>query len=509
MLLCACRTTTSTGTGELISVAVDRSAVVVRRDDVAGMSGGVTIRALVPDPALLGGLAPGARVTFEYTTRAFGTPTLVRLARADDTPPGHDHTPRHGGVVAMVGMHHVEARADASGTVRVWLTDFYRRPLPLDGVRGSATLESNGTARTTELAVDGDALAGRIDPLAGTRAGARISLGLGDGPLTAELVLPLAADVSGVASVTQTRCTPANGDGAPRCTVAMSEAVSALALSPDGATLVVAVVGGAVSVWNAAEGTLVGGIDPAPPVMLPRGENPHAEIVSSIAWRPDGREIALVLEGTVLRYELPSGRLVRTLSGPGRLVRDVAWWPDGSRLVATALRDPEAHVLDADTGRDVTQYEVKLEGAGIALEPGGETVLVGSEAGTITRFRARDGKRLDGFAAGNRAVTSLARIGDVIVTLGMDGVVRTLDAHDGSPRASVAVGPTPARFALGPGDRIAIGLTSGATAIVDPRTATVARTLAGADDQILAVAWQGHTVATGDESGRVALWDVD
>jgi WD40 repeat protein len=473
------------------------------------MSTGVKIRATVPDPAVVGDLEPGARVSFEYTTRAFGTPTLVRLARSDDAPRVHDHTPRHGGVVAMVGTHHVEARADADGTLRIWLTDFYRRPLPLAGVRGIATLERDGTVRGAELAADGDALAGKTEPFDGARVTTRITLFLDEGPLVADLVLPIAADATGVASVTQTRCVPRPGGEGPRCTLAMSHAVSAIAVSPDGTTLVVAVAGGAVSVWRLPDGTLVGGVDPAPPVALPPGEEPRPEIVSRIAWRPDGRDLALVLEGRVLRYTLPSGQLLRTLSDPMLSVRDVAWWPDGSRVVVTAVHDPQAHALDVESGRDLAQFEIKLEGAAIAIEPGGETLLVGSEAGTITRFRARDGKVLDTFAAGNRAILSIVRAGDTLVALGKDGVVRTLDARDGTQRASVAVGTTPTRFASGPDGRVAVGLEGGRTTIVDPRAGTVVRTLQSGDERITAVEWHDHTVVTGDEAGRVAVWDVE
>ncbi len=102
---------------------------------------------------------------------------------------------------------------------------------------------------------------------------------------------------------------------------------------------------------------------------------------------------------------------------------------------------------------------------------------------------------------------ALARLDDAIVILGMDGAVRTLDATDGTPRTSVAIGVTPARFAVGPGGRVAVALPTGRVAIVDPRTGTLVRTLDAGEQPIVAVAWHDRTLVTGDAAGRVALWD--
>ncbi|MCP3164940.1 cupredoxin domain-containing protein [Myxococcus sp. QH3KD-4-1] len=48
----------------------------------------------------------------------------------------HDHTPFHGGVVAMSGDTHLEVLSLRSGEVRVWVTDAFRQPLPLAGRKG-------------------------------------------------------------------------------------------------------------------------------------------------------------------------------------------------------------------------------------------------------------------------------------------------------------------------------------------------------------------------------------
>src|SRR5436189_288265 len=55
-------------------------------------------------------------------------------------PGVHDHTPHHGGVVGMAGDLHLEALAAPDGRVRVYLTDFWRRPLPAASATGTGAL---------------------------------------------------------------------------------------------------------------------------------------------------------------------------------------------------------------------------------------------------------------------------------------------------------------------------------------------------------------------------------
>lgn len=81
-----------------------------------------------------------------------GKPETVRFSAHleehghTDAPPGglkeHDHTPLQGGIVAMSGDTHLEVLSLRSGEVRVWVTDAFRRPVPLAGMKG--TVEAGG-----------------------------------------------------------------------------------------------------------------------------------------------------------------------------------------------------------------------------------------------------------------------------------------------------------------------------------------------------------------------------
>jgi hypothetical protein len=76
-------------------------------------------------------------------------------AHAPGTPPAglaaHDHTPLQGGTVLMVGDLHLEVLAKREGEVRVYLTDAYRRPLPVAGRQGQVELATGAGSKTVPL----------------------------------------------------------------------------------------------------------------------------------------------------------------------------------------------------------------------------------------------------------------------------------------------------------------------------------------------------------------------
>lgn len=110
----------------------------------------------------------------------------------------HDHTPRHGGVVAMSGSHHVEALARRDGVLRFYVSDFARHPVPMDGARGRATLQREGSALELPLVVRDGALEARTAPLAGELVEVRMEVTLphadgGDEHLLIDFTLPVVA----------------------------------------------------------------------------------------------------------------------------------------------------------------------------------------------------------------------------------------------------------------------------------------------------------------------------
>lgn len=73
----------------------------------------------------------------------------------EDVATEHDHTAYYGGMVAMAGDFHTEVLMLESGEVRLYVSDAYRKLLPVFGMSGSAEArEGAGSVRTATLRPD-------------------------------------------------------------------------------------------------------------------------------------------------------------------------------------------------------------------------------------------------------------------------------------------------------------------------------------------------------------------
>src|SRR5262249_50265665 len=149
-----------TGTGDVVAVDEAGLRVTLRHDDIPGLMPAMTMAFPARSLAVVAGVAVGTRVRFELARvgQDLVVTRLEPVGAANAPRPGiHDHTPHHGGVVTMVGMRHLEAVATSDRRIRVYLTDVWRRPLPLDDVAGTAAGDLPDPP-VLALAAHGDAL---------------------------------------------------------------------------------------------------------------------------------------------------------------------------------------------------------------------------------------------------------------------------------------------------------------------------------------------------------------
>jgi hypothetical protein len=109
----------------------------------------------------------------------------TQLFVVEEIVPEHEHSSHHGGIVAMMGDTHLEVLALKSGEVRVYVTDAFRKPLPLKGMKGSAELQiSQAPVRTVPLLPDasGDFLRANFEFTTAPQVEATIRLPLKDAP---------------------------------------------------------------------------------------------------------------------------------------------------------------------------------------------------------------------------------------------------------------------------------------------------------------------------------------
>ena len=168
-----CGQPTYVATGDVIAVDPAALEVTIRHEDIPGLMGAMTMPFHLRSADVLAGIGPGTRVRFELVRvgQDLTVTSLVALGTAASARPGiHDHTPHHGGVVAMIGMRHLEAVAAPDGAVRVWVTDVWRRPVALDGTTGVVTLDLPEGRRDVPLAARAGVLEGTGPVLGGTTA---------------------------------------------------------------------------------------------------------------------------------------------------------------------------------------------------------------------------------------------------------------------------------------------------------------------------------------------------
>ncbi len=81
-------------------------------------------------------------------------------------PAGHTHTSPHGGDIVEVASHHVEFKADSTGSIAVWLLDAREKVVAPPTGASVTLIDAAGGQMTAPLQVDTGAqrLVARFDP---------------------------------------------------------------------------------------------------------------------------------------------------------------------------------------------------------------------------------------------------------------------------------------------------------------------------------------------------------
>lgn len=93
----------------------------------------------------------------------------------------------------MSGSYHVEAVAEPSGRLAVYVSDLLREPLAPDGVEAFAVVGDGAGERRVRLVANGDALVATVPRPPGPFVDVRVEGRLSDQPLLVDFTLPVAA----------------------------------------------------------------------------------------------------------------------------------------------------------------------------------------------------------------------------------------------------------------------------------------------------------------------------
>jgi WD40 repeat protein/tRNA A-37 threonylcarbamoyl transferase component Bud32 len=277
----------------------------------------------------------------------------------------------------------------------------------------------------------------------------------------------------------------------------------AVAVAPDGGTLVTGGEDGRVKVWDANTGRLR--------LTL----NAHHAEVRNVEISSDGALLVTSSpDGTAKLWNLATGALVRSFEGHGAAVRAARFAPDGRHLL-TAARDATVRIWDLD--RDVSPitfvaHDLPLWTA--RWSPDGQHVVTASSDATARVWDARSGKRQFTLVGHRDWIVDAIYSADgrSIATASSDRTARSWDAASGRQRA-VMVDPLQQieKIAFSPdGSRLVTGGMDKLVKVWNTSDGRLLEVLAGHASYVNAVAVndEGTLIATASSDGTARLWNA-
>jgi WD40 repeat protein len=182
--------------------------------------------------------------------------------------------------------------------------------------------------------------------------------------------------------------------------VVISRPAGSLVWHPDERRIILGAEDGAIELWDAFSGKMVGTwrTAPAGPTGSVASEHEPPRRIFDLHWSPDLRLLAFVTQDSVAGVlNARDGRLVRTFSGHTSGIWRVVWNADGTRL-ATAGQDGMVRVFDAKVGGQVAHINHGLGNTELhALDwsRDGRRLVSGGFDRYVRVWNAQRGERLD------------------------------------------------------------------------------------------------------------------
>ncbi|CRK56761.1 High-affnity carbon uptake protein Hat/HatR [Alloactinosynnema sp. L-07] len=277
------------------------------------------------------------------------------------------------------------------------------------------------------------------------------------------------------------------------------EAVSSLAISPDGETIASGGYDRVVRLWN-RDGDLVR-------LLVPEG----GDRIEGVAFSPDGAHvIAVGRDHTITKWVTATGKVERSrlYSGLGATT-DLAIAPDGRTLVTTSGIRFRFNLTDLS---DAPLPGPPWIAAAAAFAPSGDLVST-DPSGSLMVWNGRTDTQRHRVKTGQGSVHDVAVSSDgaSVATAGADRTVRVWDSATGAQRAEFACAVAAAEtvaFSLA-GDRVAAACADRTITVWDLATGTRITTLTGHSARIRALLFlPGGDLLSAADDTRIIRWPL-
>ncbi|MHC5599634.1 MAG: protein kinase domain-containing protein [Nostoc sp.] len=282
-----------------------------------------------------------------------------------------------------------------------------------------------------------------------------------------------------------------------------SDAISSVAIAPDGQTIASGSHDRTIKLWNPQTGKLI------------RTIYGHSLPVLSVAISPDSQNLASgSLDETIKQWNLSNGQQIRSIKADGYVAWNnaIAISPD-NQFIATGSTDKTIRLWNFATGQRLrTLYGHSLPVLSVAISPNGQTLASGSTDKSIRLWNLGTGQQLHTLSGHTSWVTCLAISPDnqIVVSGSLDKTIklwnintgellRTLSGHSYSVLA-VAISPD--------GQIIASGGLDGEIRLWNLETGKLLHTISGHTKQVvsLAISQDRQTLVSGSADDTIKIW---
>jgi eukaryotic-like serine/threonine-protein kinase len=288
-------------------------------------------------------------------------------------------------------------------------------------------------------------------------------------------------------------------------------ALAAFALWVALGALLLAEVGGLIHILPRPAKSADAEVPSAPPRMI---LNAQTGPVWAVAFSPDGTRLAMALDdGTVKLWDPATGSPRLTLAAHAGPVWSVAFSPDG-KLLATGSDDGTAKLWEIPGGRERKELNFLTGIRPVAFSADGKQLVTGARNGAVLIWDVAKGSE-SVTPKGHAGVVMAAQFtpdGMTAVTAGSDKTIRLWDAASGQEQNALS-GHAGGVYTLAispDGTKLASGGWDKAVRVWDVATGNLLATLQGHEQDVWSVAFSpdGRLLASGSEDRTLKLWDV-